>query len=101
LFLQKVPPVSSVRANRRKLSDGVLFALRDSINLMNARLGHVAVLPVTGTAGPEQTHIPLTADAGLSRYRQSYADVTALQPVARASLLARRGLLASAERDRL
>lgn len=72
-----------------------------SINLMNARLGHVAVIPVTGTAGPEQTHIPLTADAGLTGYLQSYADVTALQPVARTSLLTRRGLLASAELDRL
>lgn len=72
-----------------------------SVNLLNIRLGHVAVIPVTGTPGPEQTHIPLTADAGLTRYDESYADVTSLQPVARSRLLTRRGLLARAELDRL
>ena len=72
-----------------------------SINALNARLGHVAVVPVTGTAGPEQTHIPLSADAGLTKYEQSYADVTALQPVARSRLLTRRGLLSISELERL
>lgn len=72
-----------------------------SINPLNSRLGHVAVIPVTGTTGPQQTHVPVTADAGLTRYDQSYADITALQPVPRTTLLARRGLLASAELDRL
>lgn len=72
-----------------------------SINALNTRLGHVAVVPVTGTAGPQQTHIPLTADAGLTKYEQSYADVTALQPVARSRLLARRGLLSIGELERL
>ncbi|GAB2939027.1 hypothetical protein GCM10027047_39110 [Rhodococcus aerolatus] len=72
-----------------------------SINLLNSRLGHVAVVPVTGTAGPEQTHVALTADAGLTRYGESYADITALQPVARSCLLARRGLLTGSEVDRL
>lgn len=72
-----------------------------SIKALNSRLGHVAVIPVTGTAGPEQTHVPLAADAGLTRYEESYADVTALQPVARSRLLTRRGLLHRAELDRL
>lgn len=72
-----------------------------SMDPLNSRLGHVAVIPVTGTAGPEQTHIPLTADAGLTRHLESYADVTALQPVARSRLLTRRGLLTRAELDRL
>jgi mRNA interferase MazF len=72
-----------------------------SINSLNMRLGHVAVIPVMGTPGPEQTHVPLTPDAGLTRYEQSYADVTALQPVARSGLLARRGLLTRSELDRL
>jgi len=72
-----------------------------SINPLNTRLGHVAVIPVTDTAGPEQTHIPLNADAGLTKYEQSYADVTALQPVARSWLLTRRGLLTLGELDRL
>ena len=72
-----------------------------SVNALNTRLGHVAVVPVTGTPGPELTHVPLTADAGLTRYDQSYADVTALQPVDRAALLHQRGRLAPSELDRL
>ncbi len=80
---------------------GMHPAIVISINPLNARLGHVAVIPVTGTAGPEQTHVPLTADAGLTRYAESYADVTALQPVARTTFLTRRGLLTSAELGRL
>ena len=64
-----------------------------SINPLNSRLGHVAVIPVTGTRGPDQTHVPLGADAGLTRYDESYADITALQPVARSRLLTQRGLL--------
>jgi len=72
-----------------------------SINPLNTRLGHVAVIPVTGTRGPEQTHVPVTADAGLTRYDESYADITALQPVARRQLLTRRGLLTRTEMDRL
>ena len=72
-----------------------------SVNALNARLGHVAVIPVTGTPGPVTTHVPLTPDAGLTRYPQSYADVTALQPVDRARLLRQRGRLVPSETDRL
>ena len=72
-----------------------------SINVLNTRLGHVAVVPVTGTRGPEQTHVPLDVEAGLTRYAESYADITALQPVARSRLLQRRGLLARSELDHL
>lgn len=72
-----------------------------SVNALNTRLGHVGVVPVTGTPGPPLTHIPLNADAGLTRYEESYADVTGLQPVARGRLLRRRGLLARSELDRI
>ncbi|KQS66546.1 type II toxin-antitoxin system PemK/MazF family toxin [Modestobacter sp. Leaf380] len=72
-----------------------------SVNALNSRLGHVAVVPVTGTPGPPATHIPLTADAGLTRYDQSYADVTALQPVDRAALVRQRGRLVPSEVERL
>lgn len=72
-----------------------------SINVLNVRLGHVAVIPVTGSRGPDQTHIALNRDAGLTRYAESFADVTALQPVARTRLLTRRGLLSSPEVDHL
>ncbi len=72
-----------------------------SVNALNARLGHVAVLPITGTTGPDATHIPLTSDAGLTRYPESYADITAVQPVDRSCLLALRGRLAGAELRRV
>ena len=72
-----------------------------SINQLNVRLGHVAVVPVTGTPGPASTHIPLGRDAGLTRYDESYADVTGLQPVARGRCRRRRGLLAGGELQHL
>jgi mRNA interferase MazF len=64
---------------------------------MNNRLGHVAVIPITSTSGPASTHIPLDADSRLTRNDQSFADVTALRPVARGRLRTQRGLLAAAE----
>lgn len=72
-----------------------------SVNPLNVRLGHVAVVPVTGTPGPELTHVPLTAEAGLTRYDESYADVTGLQPAARGRFLRRRGLLTRGELSRV
>ncbi len=72
-----------------------------SVNPLNVRLGHVAVIPITGTVGPELTHIALPRETGLTRYDESYADVTGLQPVARGRLRRRRGLLAGAEMHRL
>ena len=53
--------------------------------------------PVTGTPGPALTHLPLTAGVGLTRYDESYADITGLQPVARWRLVRRRGLLTQGE----
>jgi mRNA interferase MazF len=72
-----------------------------SVNPLNSRLGHVAVIPITGTPGPASTHIPLDADAGLTRYAQSFADVTSLRPVARSRLTRQRGLLAQTEMAQL
>lgn len=72
-----------------------------SVNPLNSRLGHVAVIPITGTAGPPGTHIPLDASAGLTRYDESYADVTSLRPVARDRLRKQRGLLAHTEMARI
>lgn len=76
---------------------GVHPAVVLSVNLLNARLGLVAVIPITGTRGPEGTHVPLPADAGLTRYLESYADVTSLQPAAHGRFRRRRGLLARTE----
>lgn len=72
-----------------------------SVNTLNTRLGHAAVIPVTGTSGPAGTHVPLDAAAGLTRYDESYADVTGLQPVARGNLRRRRGLLTVGEMSKV
>ena len=50
---------------------GVHPAVVLSVNALNVRLGHVAVVPITGTRGPELTHIPLGREAGLTRYDES------------------------------
>lgn len=76
---------------------GVHPAVVLSVTALNTRLGHVAAIPVTGTRGPEGTHVPLTAGAGLTRYPESYADITGLQPAARGRFLQRRGRLAATE----
>ena len=68
-----------------------------SVNPLNVRLGHVAVVPITGSPGPASTHVTLTADAGLTGHDESYADITGLQPVARGRFRRRRGLLAIGE----
>jgi len=68
-----------------------------SVSLLNLRLGHVAVIPVTGTPGPESTHVPLTQEAGLTRYDESFADVTALQATSRDRFRRRRGLVSGGE----
>jgi mRNA interferase MazF len=72
-----------------------------SVDVTNSRLGHVAVIPITGTQGPPSTHIPLDADAGLTKYDESFADVTSLRPVARGRLTRMRGLLALVEMARV
>jgi mRNA interferase MazF len=72
-----------------------------SINQLNTRLGHVAVVPITGTRGPALTHIPLGIDAGVTRYDQFYADITTVQSVAKSRCQNRRGLLAPSEMERL
>jgi mRNA interferase MazF len=72
-----------------------------STNPLNRRLGHVVVVPVTGTRGPDATHLQLTPESGLTRYAESYADITTVQPVDRTCLLARRGLVALTELRRI
>ncbi|HXC77723.1 MAG TPA: hypothetical protein VNU19_11780, partial [Candidatus Acidoferrum sp.] len=46
-------------------------------------------------------HVALTADAGLTRYDESYADITGLKSVARGRFLKRCGLLTLSELTRL
>jgi mRNA interferase MazF len=68
-----------------------------SVNSMIVRLGSVVAVLVTGTAGPSATHIPLSADAGLTGHDESYANATDLHQLPKGSLRRRRGRLHSAE----
>jgi mRNA interferase MazF len=52
---------------------------------------------VTGTAGPEYTHIPLGAEGGLTEYAASYANATDLHTIPKPRLHRRRGRLDGAE----
>lgn len=95
-----MPPPEPLRGELWEVrfpSFGLHPAVVLSVNPMNARLGHAAVVPITGTCGPDGTDVPLGAEAGLTRYPESYADITGLQPVARSRFRRRRGLLASTE----
>jgi mRNA interferase MazF len=72
-----------------------------TVNSLVGRLSSVTVAVVTGTEGPAATHLPLGADAGLTRYEVSYVNATDIQTVAQSRLRRRRGLLHPAELARL
>lgn len=72
-----------------------------SVNPLDARLGHVAAVPITGTRGPELTHVPLSARAGLTRYDESYADVTGAAARCVRTVPDATGLLARREIERI
>ena len=68
-----------------------------SVNAVNRRLGHVVAIPVTGNPGPPLTHVTLTRETALTRYAESYANITDIQSVSRDRCRRRRGLLATSE----
>ncbi len=68
-----------------------------TVNRLLRHLSSTTVVLVTGTAGPRSTHVPLGADAGLTRYDESYAVATELHNVPLAALTVRRGRLSRAE----
>ncbi len=72
-----------------------------TINPLLIRLSSVTVLVVTGTEGPAATHIPIGREAGLTRYDESYVNVTDVHTIAQAKLTKRRGALHPAELVRL
>lgn len=70
-------------------------------NALISRMSAVTVAVVTGSEGPAVTHVPLDADAGVTRYAVSWANATDLHTVPRSRLRRRRGLLSAAELERL
>jgi mRNA interferase MazF len=72
-----------------------------TINVLIPRLSAVTVAVVTGTEGPEQTHIPLDRESGLTGYGISYANATDLHTVDKPRLRRRRGRIHPRELERL
>jgi mRNA interferase MazF len=70
-------------------------------NVLRPRLSAVTVVLVTGTRGPESTHVELDADAGTSGRLVSYANATDLHTVPLSRFRRRRGLLSGTELGRL
>ena len=70
-------------------------------NVLRSRLSAVTVVLVTGTPGPDPTHIPLDGDAGLTRHSISFANATDIHTVPVPRLRKRRGALSIAEMARL
>lgn len=68
-----------------------------SVSPLNVRLGHGAVIPITGTPGPASTHVALTADVDLTGHDDAFADITGLQPAELGRFRQRRGLLVPAD----
>ncbi|WP_432534219.1 type II toxin-antitoxin system PemK/MazF family toxin [Kineococcus arenarius] len=68
-----------------------------SNHVLHERLGHLAVLLTTGTAGPRATHVPLDADAGLTGHDVSFVNVTDVHSVRKRQLLRLRGRLSPQE----
>lgn len=60
-----------------------------------------AVTVVTGTAGPDATHVPVGPESGLTRYTGSFVNCTDLHTVAKPRLRRKIGLLAPAELTRV
>jgi len=68
-------------------------------NVLRPRLSAVTVVLVTGTRGPESTHVEL--DAGTSGHLVSYANATDVHTVPLSRFRRRRGLLSGTELGRL
>lgn len=71
-------------------------ALILSINALRVSLSAITVAVITGTEGPRHTHVPVGPDAGLTRYDESFVNVTDLH-TASARFRRRRGLLSPDE----
>lgn len=72
-----------------------------TINPLIPRLSSVTIAVITGTPGPAPTHVPLGAEAGLTRYDTSYVNATDLHTVDQSRLRRRRGRLHPAELQHL
>lgn len=72
-----------------------------TVNRIAQPLAAVTVAVVTGTPGPESTHIPVGTDCGVSKYDESYVNCTDLHTVDKPRFRKRLGLLSPGEMQRV
>jgi mRNA interferase MazF len=68
-----------------------------TVNRIAEPLSSVTVAVVTGTPGPDETHIRIGREAGATKYDESFVNCTDLHSLAKPSLRRRLGRLAPAE----
>ncbi len=61
----------------------------------------VTIAVVTGTAGPDTTHVPVGPESGITKYAESFVNCTDLHTVAKPRLRRKIGLLAPTELRRV
>lgn len=66
-------------------------------NALVPRLGAITVAVITGTQGPRTTHVPVDADAGVTKYHVSWVNAADIQTLPRSRLRRFRGRLSPAE----
>ncbi|MGY1455517.1 type II toxin-antitoxin system PemK/MazF family toxin [Streptomyces sp. SS8] len=72
-----------------------------TVNRIAEPLASVTVALITGTSGPQTTHVPIGPDAGLKKYDESYVNCADLHTVAKPRLRRKLGLLAPGELRRV
>ncbi|WP_255285037.1 type II toxin-antitoxin system PemK/MazF family toxin [Nocardia caishijiensis] len=72
-----------------------------TVNRIAEPLAAVTVAVITGTSGPESTHVPVGKDAGLTKYQESYVNCADLHTVSKARLRKKLGVLALPEMRRV
>lgn len=68
-----------------------------TVNRIAVPLSAVAVVVITGSAGPTVTHVPIGSECGVTKYPESYVNCTDLHSVDKPRLRRRLGRLAPAE----
>jgi mRNA interferase MazF len=68
-----------------------------TVNRIAEPLSSVTVALVTGTPGPDVTHIRIGREAGVTKYDESFVNCTDLHSIAKPSLRRRLGRLAPVE----
>jgi mRNA interferase MazF len=68
-----------------------------TVNRIAAPLSAITVVLITGTAGPDVTHICVGPDSGVKKYPESYVNCSDLHTVGKPRLRRRLGRLAPVE----